>query len=163
VRHLFDGPVPQVDLTAGAGNITYGGNNNRGVVGFRATTSLKHITDGTSLTLLVGEVGRGSSESGHVFNGDHDPAELIGHDAPFCERCDLPPVPPGVTATPDQKRTVYGDHGFGSTHSGVVLFVMCDASVQAISRDTDLNVLDRMATRAGDEVYDLNGTATECP
>jgi hypothetical protein len=35
--------------------------------------------------------------------------------------------------------------------------------VQAISRDADLNVLDRMATRAGDETWDVNSSATTCP
>jgi prepilin-type N-terminal cleavage/methylation domain-containing protein len=163
VRHLFDGPVPQVDLSAASNKIKYGGTNNRGVVSFRAETSLKNITDGTSHTLLVGEVGRGSSESGHVFNGDHDPAELIGHDSPFCQRCDLPPVPPGVTATADEKRTIYGDAGFGGNHPAVVHFAMCDGSVQSVSRETDLNILDRMATRAGEDHYELNGTAAECP
>jgi hypothetical protein len=163
VRHLFDGPVPQVNISAAAGKIKYGGANNRGVVYFKAETSLKNITDGTSQTLLVGEVGRATAESGHAFNGDHDPAELIGHDAGFCERCDLPAVPPGVTATPDEKRSVYGDAGFGSAHTSVTHFLMCDGSVRAIPRETDLNVLDRMATRAGDDPYDINGTAPQCP
>jgi prepilin-type N-terminal cleavage/methylation domain-containing protein len=159
VRHLFDGAMPQANQS----KVKYGGTNNRGVVSFQGEVSFANITDGTSNTLMIGEVGRGLSEAGHVFNGDHDPAELIGHDAPFCQRCDLPPVPPGVTATADEKKSIYGDGGFGGNHSGVVLFVMCDASVQAISRETDLNVLDRMATRAGDDVFDINGTATQCP
>jgi hypothetical protein len=44
----------------------------------------------------------------------------------------------------------------------VVVFTMCDASVQSISRDTDPNVLDAMSTRAGSEVYDLNGSLPTC-
>ena len=79
------------------------------------------------------------------------------------QTCSLPPVPPGVTASAEERRTVYGDNGFGGNHAGVVNFVMCDGSVQAISRDVDLNVMDRAATRAGDDPYDFNGTAPECP
>ena len=55
-----------------------------------------------------------------------------------------------------------GDNGFGGVHSGVTLFVMCDGSVQSISKETDLPVLDRLATRAGDDQYDINGTAKSC-
>jgi hypothetical protein len=40
---------------------------------------------------------------------------------------------------------------------------MCDGSVQGLSRDTDLNMLDRMATRDGGEVIDVNGSAPICP
>jgi prepilin-type processing-associated H-X9-DG protein len=55
-----------------------------------------------------------------------------------------------------------GDYGFGSAHPGVVNFIMCDGSVQAISKDINGPVLDRMATRAGDDIYDINGTASPC-
>jgi prepilin-type N-terminal cleavage/methylation domain-containing protein/prepilin-type processing-associated H-X9-DG protein len=157
--HLVDGPIPQCNANAAAGKVTYGGTGNRGVMKFKAETSLKNITDGTSLTLLGGEVGRGVSESGHAFNGDHLPGLLIGEEAPFCLRCDLPPHPnPAAPPNPN-----YGDVGFGGNHPGVVNFVMCDGSVQSISKETDLAVLDRMATRANEDLYNLTGTATSCP
>jgi prepilin-type processing-associated H-X9-DG protein len=82
----------------------------------------------------------------------------IGWREVFCKRCTLPPPPPGVSVTEQ-----YGDPGFGAAHSGVVNFGMCDGSVQPISKEIDVNVLDRVATRAGDDPYELGGTASACP
>jgi prepilin-type N-terminal cleavage/methylation domain-containing protein len=152
--HFADGAAPQCNKA----KVKFGGAGNRGVMSFRAETSLKNITDGTSLTAFAGEVGRFRSERGHAFNGDHFPAVALGEGRPFCQRCELPPNP-DVSAPSSPE---WGDDGFGSVHAGVVLFVMCDASVQSISKETDLAVLDRMATRAGDDIYDLNGTAPSC-
>jgi prepilin-type N-terminal cleavage/methylation domain-containing protein len=143
---LADGPLPQ----ALRKSIRWGGAGNRGVLGFKATTSLKHITDGTSLTLLAGEVGRRDSEGGHAFNGDHLPGLWIGEANPFCDQCEL-------------NKAEGGDSGFGGAHSGVVIFAMCDGSVQSLSREIDVRVLDRMATRAADDHYTLTGTAESCP
>jgi hypothetical protein len=42
------------------------------------------------------------------------------------------------------------------------MFVMCDGSVQPIARDTNLDVLDRMATRAGDDPYTVDGVVSPC-
>jgi prepilin-type N-terminal cleavage/methylation domain-containing protein len=151
--HLVDGPVPQINRATGLIKTSNGH-----VSSWRGATKLKHITDGTSLTLLAGEVGRAVSEGGHAYNGDFLPYEWVGHLSPFCQRCSLVPNP-DTTAPPNIN---YGDRGFGGNHPGVVLFVMCDSSVKAISRDADLNVLDRMATRARDDHYEESGTATTC-
>jgi prepilin-type N-terminal cleavage/methylation domain-containing protein len=152
-----DGPMPQcnkhdVQFTKGA--------NVRGVVSFKGRTSLKNITDGTSKTLLCGEVGRGTSEESLAYNGDYFPGVSVGEDNPFCERCGLPAQKLGEAADSSSQ----GDGAsFGSVHNGVVLFAMCDASVQTISNEIDVNVLDRMATRAGDDPYTIDGSATSCP
>jgi prepilin-type N-terminal cleavage/methylation domain-containing protein len=143
--HHADGAIPQCNEN----QVRFGGTGNRGVIGFKAMTSFKSITDGTSQTVLGGEVGRYASELGHAFNGDHNAAIALGEARGFCQKCEL-------------NKTEGGDNGFGGMHSGVVLFVMCDGSVQSISKETDLPVLDRMATRAGDDLYDINGTATSC-
>jgi type II secretory pathway pseudopilin PulG len=155
--HLVDGPMPQCRRS----DVSYTGTGNRGIRSFKAVTSLKSITDGTSKTLLCGEVGRATAESGHAFNGDHLPGVWIGELEPFCDRCGLPPRPLGQPASASDAIT-YGDGGFGGVHSGVVMFALCDGSVQAVSRNTDPRVLDRMATRAGDDYYELDGTALSC-
>jgi prepilin-type N-terminal cleavage/methylation domain-containing protein len=148
--HLVDGPVPQCNSKKDTGEVRMTTTpNNRGVLSFNARTAFKNISDGTSKTLFAGEVGRAASESGHAFNGDHLPGIWLGEQSPFCQRC-------------GQRQSEGGDGGFGGMHSGVVQFVMCDASVQAISRDTSLAVLDFMATRAGDDPYTLDGAATPC-
>jgi prepilin-type N-terminal cleavage/methylation domain-containing protein len=145
--HLIDGPVPQINKHT---NLIYEPPTSKRVKSWKGATSFKSISDGTSQTLLAGEISKALSESGHAFNGDHVPYEWIGIRAPFCQRCDVAEVDGG-------------DFGFGGGHPGTVLFVMCDASVQSISRETDLNVLDRMATRAGDDLADLGGSAPTCP
>ena len=150
---LVDGPIPQPRF------VVKGGAGNRGVISWKALTSLKNITDGTSKTLLGGEVGRSESERTHAFNGDYFPGYWVGEEEPFCERCTLPRAPAN---TPSAENSSYGDAGFGSAHSGVVLFTLCDGSVQSISKDINLAVLDRMATRAGDDPYQIDGTAQSC-
>ena len=145
--HLLDGPVPQINRSI---NLIFDPPTSKRVKSWKGATSLKSISDGTSQTLLAGEVSRALSENGHAFNGDHVPYEWIGIRAPFCQRCNM-------------AEAEGGDFGFGGGHPGVVLFVMCDASVQSISREADLNVLDRMATRAGDDLAELGGTAPTCP
>jgi hypothetical protein len=150
--HLVDGPVPQINRATGL--IRVSGH----VRAWRGATKLKNIVDGTSLTLLAGEVGRAVSEGGHAYNGDFSPYEWVGRQAPFCQRCGHPVRPPGST----EPAANFADFGFGGNHPSVVVFVMCDTSVKAISRETDLNVLDRMATRANEDYYDLNGTAPNC-
>jgi len=144
--HLVDGPIPQCRSK----DVQYTSTpTSRGVLNYKAITSFKSITDGTSKTLLGGEVGRKTSESGQAFNGDYDPGVWLGEQNPFCQRC-------------TQSSTEGGDGGFGSAHNGVVLFTMCDGSVQSLSRTIDPPVLDRMATRAGDDPYTIDGTAPAC-
>lgn len=152
-KHLVNGPMPQVNKF----EVKKVGPDGRGIGSFRALTSLKNITDGTSQTLLGGEAGRDTTEYNHAFNGDYDPGLFAGESwlsskkgqNNFCERCTEPPENDG-------------DSGFGGAHPGVVLFVMCDGSVQSISKEVDGPVLDRMASRSGGEVYDVEGSATSC-
>ncbi|TWT35936.1 hypothetical protein KOR34_08330 [Posidoniimonas corsicana] len=126
---------------------TGSGSNGRQVGSFKAQTSFAKIIDGTSKTLLAGEVSKSLSEGVQVFNGDSLPGYPIGEAKPFCQE--------GCTETD-------GESGFGGGHPGVAIFAMCDASVQTISRSTDLKVMDRAATRAGDDPYDFDGTAPTC-
>jgi prepilin-type processing-associated H-X9-DG protein len=154
---LADGPVPQPNRST---ELFYDPPSSKRVKSWKARTSFKSISDGLSQTIVTGEVGRGSSESGHAFNGDHFPGLWVGSRQPFCQRCELPPKK--ATDTGDSSQ--YGDSGFGSSHSGIVNFVMCDGHVQAISRDIDMNIMDRFATRAADDIADLNATnVTQCP
>jgi len=153
--HLVDGPAPQCDRT----KVRYYDDPGakKQLASFKAMTSMKSITDGTSQTLLGGEVGRGTSESGHAFNGDHEPGVWVGLNSPFCQRCELPAPPPGVD--PAANPLAWGDGGFGGVHSDIVQFVFCDSHVQGLSKEIDPLVLDCMATRAGDDVYDVDGKA----
>jgi prepilin-type N-terminal cleavage/methylation domain-containing protein len=160
--HLTDGPIPAGDPR----RVVMGGAGNRGVLKWKAMTSLKNVTDGTSKTLLGGEVGLGESEKGQAYNGDHFPGVWVGEgtsgagDAGFCQKCDVPPTKNATGVVISDPAA--GDGGFGSVHPGVVQFVLCDGSVQPLSKSIDLKVLDAMATRAGDDLFDVNGTAQPC-
>ncbi len=142
----MDGAGPQV-RTAKPSNVRFDTTGH--VIGWRGETSFKSVTDGLSQTLLAGEVGKYISEGASAYNGDYYAWEYLGHGVPFCQKCEF-------------NRAEGGDRGFGGNHPGVVLFVMCDASVKSVSREVDMNVMDRAATRAGDELYDFAGGATEC-
>ena len=158
--HHVDGPIPQCNKEQIRFTTTP---TTRGILSWRARTGLKDIIDGTSKTLLGGEVGRGTAEIGHAFNGDHNPGVQIGQNTWFfSQRPHLPPNP-NCTGVPKPGRvdcqgmSNSGDGGFGSVHSGVVQFAMCDGSVQQIALSTDTLVLDAMATRAGGETFSADG------
>ena len=142
--HIVDGAAVQINRETG---LRFAPTNSRRVIGWREEIGLKNVTDGTSQTFLAGEVGRTWAESGHAYNGDHIPyGGFIGLELPFCQDC-------------DKNEDEGGDIGFGGNHPGVVNFAMCDGSVQSVSREVDLNVLDQRATRAGAEV---EGSGSYC-
>lgn len=146
--HLLDGAI------VAAKSPVEGGPSGRGIVSFKHVVSMRKITDGTSKTTLCGEVGRGTSERGHAFNGDMDWRLGMGDEAPFCERCTVPFDPdPNI---PNSERA---DDGFGGAHTGIVNFAFCDGHVQSIPRDIEPKILDCMATRAGGEIYDIESGA----
>ena len=116
--HLADGAIP----AANPNSVLRVGPGSRGVARFKAMTSFKSIIDGTSKTLLGGEVGLGTSEYGQAFNGDHFPGVWVGEgvagdDGGFCERCETPPTKNtlGAVISPDPNG---GDRGFGSIIRG---------------------------------------------
>jgi prepilin-type N-terminal cleavage/methylation domain-containing protein/prepilin-type processing-associated H-X9-DG protein len=152
LQDLADGPAPQCDSDKNSGKVRLGGTNGRSVLSFKAQTSLKSITDGTSHTAFAGEAGKRSAESTHAFNGDFTPGLWMGDfegDFGFCQHC-------------DKNKEEGGDEGFGGNHPGTVNFAMCDASVQAISKDVDVKVLDNLATREGGEIFDIDGGGQAC-
>jgi prepilin-type N-terminal cleavage/methylation domain-containing protein len=162
--YLADGPNPMLPRPAQMSGFfvptsTPTEPNNRGIRTWKPRTGLKDIIDGTSKTLFGGEVGRGTSERGHAFNGDHSTGLKIG----WGKRSSGSTVPnSGFAEKPEFSPDEGGDVGFGSVHSGVVLFVLCDGSVQPVSKDIDLKVLDAAATRAGGENYSFaNGSASQ--
>lgn len=129
--------------------------------------SMKNVEDGTSNTVIFGEVSRISSEGdwgfrdggsrgamnpaalgdlagtgAAAFNGDHNTGRRIGENDPLAVR-DI-------------------DYGFGSAHPGITHFALADGSVQSINLDIDPAVLDRMGNRHDGEAYDINGSMPSC-
>jgi len=159
--HQVDGPVPQCNTRSGTTEITKGssGAAARGIISFKSRARLKKVTDGTSKTAIVIEVGRGTSERYPAFNGDSAAGVFIGeYKYNFCKRCTTaPPADPDAAVTSND-----GDGGIGSAHPGIVQFLFTDGSVQSLSTDVDLTVLDHMATRSGDVPYEFEKAATPC-
>jgi prepilin-type N-terminal cleavage/methylation domain-containing protein/prepilin-type processing-associated H-X9-DG protein len=108
---------------------------------------LAKITDGTSHTLLIGEVtGAGpGTGAGHWWIAWNLLDTRDGINGPFT-------VPGGanwLTATPPIRMT---DTGFSSFHPGGCHFAMTDGSVQFLSEDIAQDVLAALTTRANNDV-----------
>lgn len=99
---------------------------------WKGRISLSMIEDGTSHTLLAGELSERPANTRHAFNGDKTGGEWLGILNP--------------PAADDD------DSGFGSDHVGVIQFAFCDGSVRPLSIETNIHLLEALATRAGGEL-----------
>lgn len=130
-------------------------NNYKGVIS--KGCSLTKITDGSSHTLLVGEVaggGQGTITSGpfagsgvgygHWWSGWNILDTYDGINGPF--------TIPGGGTWPGFRMT-----GFASFHPGGCHFVLCDSSVQFLSEDIAQSVLIALTTRASSDVVEGGG------
>jgi prepilin-type N-terminal cleavage/methylation domain-containing protein len=119
---------------------------------WKARVSITKITDGTSKTLLCGEVSKRRAENTRAFNGD-DPAGLfIGESRQFAPNPEPEPLPANY----------FDSISFGSAHPGVVQVAMVDGSVQGLSKNIDPTILDRLTKKNDGEVFDLEGTLRSC-
>jgi prepilin-type N-terminal cleavage/methylation domain-containing protein len=128
-----------------------------GVLFADSKVRFKDITDGTSKTLLVGEMvhsfpgiyGFGSGAEGRaVGGGDGQPwARGLWGDASLS----IKNVAYGINISmPDTALT--NRIAFATQHSGVCNFVQCDASVRGISVDIDIFLYKGLCSRAWGEV-----------
>ncbi|CAL1125580.1 unnamed protein product [Cladocopium goreaui] len=113
------------------------------------TESIRHIRDGTSHTLMVGESTTRTSLPFRTFW-----AYAYAH----YSLSTVTPQARTLLADYDECKALggYGGslpcrRGWGSLHSGVINFVYCDASVHVISTGIDMEVLQAMATIDGGE------------
>jgi prepilin-type N-terminal cleavage/methylation domain-containing protein len=146
-------PVRPGDYTQAPGT---GGTANypQGVGTYKSPVSIAKITDGTSKTLMYGEISRRRADGFQAFNGDSAPSLFVGQSRPFA---------PNPEPEPGQPPSNYlNTVSFGSSHPSIIHFAMVDGSVQAINKDVDPAVLDRAAQRNDGEVYDFGNTMPTC-
>jgi prepilin-type N-terminal cleavage/methylation domain-containing protein len=121
------------------------------------TLGMQHITDGTSKTLLVGEINYGLQNmlwttcpalNGSAMFGDQTWAHgywalAWGHMAAKF---------PGLYNNSTDYAPPHSNRSFRSDHPGGVQFALVDGSVQFVTDDTSPEVRRALVTRAGEEV-----------
>ena len=108
--------------------------------------SIANITDGTSTTLMVGEISWADNVSGTRYRA-------------WIRGCDTAPVCAGSRNVTNAINTLgigtFNDIAFGSMHSGGANFLMGDGSVRFIVSRIDLNTYHALASRDGGEVANI--------
>jgi prepilin-type N-terminal cleavage/methylation domain-containing protein/prepilin-type processing-associated H-X9-DG protein len=117
-------------------------------LGMTPLIKLKHLTDGTSQTLLIGEKYVPIDGFGHGKQGD---SSIYNVD-------DWVPVirwagtGNGIALRPDEKYPDYQYNVFGSSHPGSCFFVFVDGHVEGLNTSIDTQALGYMAERADGQV-----------
>ena len=147
--YFWDGPVQGQTSISVATNGVFPLSNNWAVggTGFRDGYRIADISDGLSNTFLIGEkhvpitkFGDLNSKDGAAYNGDKG-SSIVGASA---------------TNLPSKGPTDPRTGCFGSSHSGVVMFVFCDGSVKAITNSIQGTVYANLANRMDGNVVDAS-------
>ncbi|AWM39533.1 putative major pilin subunit [Gemmata obscuriglobus] len=124
--------------------------NTSGSVTTNRTVKLTSVTDGTSNTLMVGEI------------SVNMPGNLTYHQYRSWTRGNnggsgsCKNVTNAINSTVYNGSNNFNDISFGSQHTGGANFAMGDGSVRFINQNTDLNLLKALATISSGEVASLN-------
>lgn len=123
---------------------------------------IQHITDGSSNTLLIGEV-----TGGRGFDGAMEPVTVgfgwitrtlesvnRGVNGPFSVPGGRDDVNNGFGAGGNRHIQLYDEVGFSSYHPGGANFGLADASVQYLTENIDQGVLEAKSTRNLGDVVD---------
>jgi len=125
-----------------SGQATHGGFAQQGVLGRDSKIKLTDLKDGTSNTLMVGEMSWIDPVNGARFR-----SWVRGCDAaPVCSGCKNVALAINTLST-----ALFNDMAFGSQHQGGANFCMGDGSVRFIPDGINLGVYLSLASRSGGE------------
>jgi prepilin-type processing-associated H-X9-DG protein len=130
-----------------------GGNGLGGIMYVRSKTQYKHITDGASKTVLVGELAGDVGSSRTWMAGVADPTDNSGW--VYAGKNLFWPL---KYATEERKaaepalRIRNNDLSFNSFHPGGVHFAFADGSGRLVSETIEMDVYRAIASRGGEEV-----------
>lgn len=117
-----------------------------GVLYGHSKTTFARIQDGSSKTLLVGEVTGAEGIPGAEFSAHN---WVVWALLDMREGINGPgSLPKGATSWTKKGST------FSSYHTGGCYFAMADGSTQFLNEDTDLHILQALASRDGEEIID---------
>jgi prepilin-type N-terminal cleavage/methylation domain-containing protein/prepilin-type processing-associated H-X9-DG protein len=133
-------------------NASQGGYALQGVLGAGAKVRLTDITDGTSNTILVGELSWGTPAAPVPYRGWN---RGCGNDTSTYGCIGCRNVAYGINNP--ASINAGNDLALGSLHTGGANIALCDGSVRFLSENTDLGVLLSMASRNGGEVTGTTG------
>ncbi len=131
-----------------ANNFTtdHGNHSTSGILFRQSDIGIRDITDGTSNTLLVGEISSPPSGSNHfrawiqgASNGNDSFASYA------CKNIKDGMAPSGWTSANADR--LFNDIDFGSNHEGGAQFLLADGSVKFISENIDFNTWQASASR----------------
>lgn len=151
-NNAYTNPSAPYQVTLGIGE-KHGGHAVQGVLLRDKLIKVKDVTDGTSKTMMLGEIswtnfggyrgwGRGSSLLAKGKDGvERGSAEYATKNV--------------VTSINTGNPAVFNDAAFGSMHPGGANFLFTDSSVQFIQDDVDLSLFLALASRNGEEPVSL--------
>ncbi|ODA34663.1 DUF1559 domain-containing protein [Planctopirus hydrillae] len=128
---------------------------NRGIFGANSSTQFKNITDGTTNTVMIGEIALGSFRVDSAglpvnFNGgtwmglSSDNTSNVNTALSLCGYC----IPANTGAVNRRINSPNGGNAFSSFHTGGAHFAMADGSVRFLSENLDLDIADRISGMA---------------
>ncbi|MBN9118758.1 MAG: DUF1559 domain-containing protein [Planctomycetes bacterium] len=125
---------------------------NKGAFGHNGAASIATMQDGTSNTIAIGESRQLHTDSAYgPYWGAGTHTAVMGY-TPNSQY--TPNYPYGNCAGSSTKKCQYA-WGFGSNHSGITNFVMCDGSVRSISDSVDFTTFKAAVTPSNGETLTL--------
>ncbi|MCC6510172.1 MAG: DUF1559 domain-containing protein [Pirellulaceae bacterium] len=120
----------------------HGGYSNTGVLFRNSRIGMGDITDGTSNTILVGEI---AFEAANCYRSWV--RGCSGNTIGSCKNSEF-----GINVRPYNGSNNFNSVSFGSEHTGGCQFALCDGSVQFITQSIDMPVYFGLLTRNGGEI-----------